>query len=399
MKSTAAATLAAANRSLRTALEGDSRLRVRMRNDALDWTKRIRRLELAPEAETQLVAALERLWLLPFSALSAGTDLLIFQYSRLPKCHETMVQEHDLRGLRLCALFELLMSLALQGNSVFPQNPLHLARLAQQAIEAGPTDDDRLGPLLELLVDDDGSGLRAGCNPFQLADANQVVLSEYERSLGVAEPAWKAPHKFAHHLQELSADAAFQADWARLKKSFPLDRFRDSAGFLRRSALPERYWQPPTYPDLRTTREQFQVSFDVFCWKWFLYGMRRDEPLPDKLTFTFTPFGTQIFIPGYWSLDVTRDLDWKRILKLHRARGVARQGVKLASGQKERRAQLDRLVKADTQAKANGLKGAGRYRFLKQAAGLTEATEDRQVRRLLEQARKQAGKHLRSKGA
>lgn len=399
MKTTPPATLTAANKSLRAALESDPRLRTGMRKALPDWIKRISRLALTPEVETQLVAALDRLWLLPFSALPAGSDLLIFQHSRLPKCREAMVEENDHRGLRLCALFELLMSLALQGNSVFPQNPLHLARLAQQAIEAGPTDDDRLGPLLELLVDAQGSGVRAGHNPFQLADANQVVLSEYERSLGMAEPAWKAPHKFAQHCQELSADAAFQADWARLKKSFPLDRFRDSAGILRRSALPERYWQPPTYPDLRTTREQFQVSFDVFCWKWFLYGMRRDEPLPDKLTFTFTPFGTQIFIPGYWSLDVTRDLVWKRILKLHRARGVARQGVKLASGQKERRAQLDRLVKADTHAKANGLKGASRYRFLKQAAGLTEATEDRQVRRLLEQARKQAGKHLRSKGA
>lgn len=393
----AAAGLTSANRALLATLAGNERLRSRIRPGPLDWTRQIARLGLEPEAKARLLASLERLWLLPFSALPAGTDLLIFQHSRLPACRTAMVEENDLRGLRLCVLFELLMALALQGSSVFPQNPLHLARLVQQAIESGLTDDDRLNPLLELLVDAQGTTRREGQNPFQLADANEVVLSEYERSLGVAEPAWKAPHKFDQYRQELSANPDFQADWALLKQTFTLERFRDSAGMLRRSPLPERYWKPPTYPDLRTTREQFQVSFDVFCWKWFLYGMRRDEPLPDKLTFTFTPFGTQIFIPGYWSLDVTRDLDWKRILKLHRARGVDRQGLKLATGRKERSAQLARLLTAEARAKAKGLKGADRYRFLKRAASLTEATEDRQVRRLLAEARKREGTQRRPK--
>lgn len=393
----AAAGLNSANMDLLATLAGNERLRSRMRPGPPDWTGQIARLGLEPEAKARLLAALERLWLLPFSALPAGTDLLIFQHSRLPACRAAMVQENDVRGVRLCALFELLMALALQGSSVFPQNPLHLARLAQQAIESGLTDDDRLSPLLELLVDAQGNALREGQNPFQLADPNEVVLSEYERSLGVAEPAWKAPHKFEQHRQELSANPDFQADWELLKRVFTLDRFRDSAGIVRRSPLPERYWQPPTYPDLRTSREQFQVCFDVFCWKWFLYGMKQDEPLPDKLTFTFTPFGTQLFIPGYWSLDVTRDLDWNRILKLHRARGVARQGVKLATGRKERSAQLARLIKSEAQAKAKGLKGPDRYRFLKRAAGLTEATEDRQVRRLLAEARTQTGTQRRPK--
>lgn len=390
MKATTAG-LTSANESLRAELEGNARLRPRMRPGPPNWARQIARLGLGPEAKARLLDSLERLWLLPFSTLPAGTDLLIFQHSRLPARRAALVKENDARGLRLCVLFELLMSLTLQGSSVFPQNPLHLARLAQQAIESGLTDDDRLSPLLELLVDEQGNAVREGQNPFQLADANQVVLSEYERSLGVAEPAWKAPHKFEQHRQELSANPDFKADWELLKEAFPLDRFRDSAGILRRSPLPERYWQPPTFPDLRTTREQFQVSFDVFCWKWFLYAMRLDEPLPDKLTITFTPFGTQIFVPGYWSLDVARDLDWNRILKLHRARGVARQGVKLATGRKERSTQLARLIRAEAEAKAKGLKGADRYRFQKRAIGLAEATEDRQVRRLLADARKQAG--------
>jgi hypothetical protein len=339
-----------------------------------------------------LVSSLRRLWLLPFANRQAGIDLLLFQHARMPGRKAAFVAEKNVRGARLCRMFELLMTLALQGNSVFPQNALHLARLAQQSIETGLDDSDRLAPLLDLLVNPDGQSPRAGNNPFALDDADLVVLSEYERASGIAEPDWKAEHKFKDYRARLLRNPDFGADWEQLKAGFPLERLRDSQGIIRRSALPERYWQPPTYPDLRTTREQFQVCFDVFCWKWFLYGMRQDEPLVDKLTITYTPFGTQIFVPGYWSLDATRDLDWGRILKLHRARGIPRQGLKLSTGRQERDQQLARLVEADAKARERGLRGAARYRFLKREAGLGESTDDRQVRRLLTAARRVAGK-------
>ena len=54
--------------------------------------------------------------------------------------------------------------------------------------------------------------------------------------------------------------------------------------------------------------------------------MHGDEPLLMKPSVVFTPLGTQIFIPGYLSLDAKRDLDFKRINTLHKARGLPRQG-------------------------------------------------------------------------
>ena len=376
----------ASTEALREALRAREELTAKLRDQEPDWSVLTRRLCLDSEAEARLVAELQRVWLLPFIHVEAAVDLLVFQYSRLPSLRAEFQRNGDIRGQRLTHLFNLLLGMALQASSVFPQNPLHLARLAQQSLETGSIDDDRLEPLLELLVQSDGAGLREGKNTFHLTDANVVVISEYERALGIAEPVWKAPNKFEEYRQELLQSAEFQNDWATLRQRFPLDRLRDGAGIVRRSPLPERYWQPPTYPDLRTTRDQFQVCFDVFCWKWFLYGMRHDEPLTDKLSVTFTPFGTQIFIPGYWSLDPTRDLDWSRILKLHRARSVPKQGVKLSTGRLHRQREFARLLEAEKTAKKQGLRGPERYAFLRKSAGLPEQTDDRQVRRLLKEA-------------
>lgn len=372
--------------SLRQALRAREELASKLRDQEPDWSVLTRRLRLPAEHEARLLADLRRVWLSPFIHVEAAVDLLVFQQKRLPDLRAEFSHANDVRSLRLANLFDLLLGLALQASSVFPQNPLHLARLAQQSLETGSIGDDRLEPLLALLVKPDASGVLEGKNRFELADANTVVVSEYERLLGLAEPVWKAQAKFEAYRRELLASLDFRADWKSIKRRFPLERLRDSAGIIRRSPLPERYWQPSTYNDLRTTRDQFQVCFDVFCWKWFLYGMRNEEPLVDKLNVTFTPFGTQIFVPGYWSLDPARDLDWSRILELHRARSVPKQGAKLAAGRQERQQELARLREAEKIAKKKGLRGPERYAFLKQAAGLPEQTDDRQVRRLLKEA-------------
>jgi len=147
--------------------------------------------------------------------------------------------------------------------------------------------------------------------------------------------------------------------------------------------LPERNWQRPTHPDLSVTVERFQVAFDLFCWKWFLYGMRDDDPLVEKLTYTLTPYGTQIFIPGYWNFDPARDINWNSVTRLHRARGLDKQGRKLAANRRDRATQVKRLRAADAEAKAQHLRGKTRYEFLKMKSGLALTTDDAQVRRLL----------------
>jgi hypothetical protein len=94
-----------------------------------------------------------------------------------------------------------------------------------------------------------------------------------------------------------------------------------------------------------------------------------------------------IFIPGYWSFDPKRDLNWDKILRLHRARGIERQGPKLGAGRQQKSAQLRKLLAAEATAKQMKLKGQPRYSFLKEKSGLSQQTDDAQVRHLLRDAR------------
>ena len=273
--------------------------------------------------------------------------------------------------------------MALQGNSLCPQNPVHLARLVQLSLTSPTPGRDRLDALLELFVSENSAATRTGNNASEAADFEIVLRSEHERREGLAEQAWKASHKFTEYHQSLLDNPEFQADWVALKKHFKVDHLRDSRGIIRRSRLPERNWQRPTHPDLGLATERFQVVFDFFCWKWFLYGMRGDEPLVEKLTYTLTPYGTQIFIPGYWNFDPARDINWKAVTRLHRARGLEKQGVKLAANRRERAAQLRRLKTADAEARRLRLRGKARFDYLKTQAGLAPLTDEAQVRRML----------------
>jgi len=352
-----------------------------------DWGKWVRKAGLAADKAEALQAELRLAWLLPFADFKGIADLLLFRHSRLAGVRQEFTEARDARGLQLCALFELFTNLALQGNSLCPQNPVHLARQAQLAIESPPTGRDQLGALLDLLVDAASLNPRVGNNTAEVSDLETVVLSEHERREGLAEQAWKAGHKFTEYGRALLENAEFHADWQALKRHFKVARWRDSRGIIRRSRLPERNWQRPTHPDLSVTVERFQVAFDLFCWKWFLYGMRDDDPLLEKLTYTLTPYGTQIFIPGYWNFDPARDINWKRVTQLHRARGLEKQGEKLSSNKRLRFEKLRVMLNADKTARLRGMRGAARIQHVRFTSGLSELTEDRQIRRMLTEAR------------
>ncbi|MEQ2010521.1 MAG: hypothetical protein ABMA26_27355 [Limisphaerales bacterium] len=348
-----------------------------------DWAGWVADAKLSPDSAEALVTQLRRAWLLPFADVQGIADLLVFQHTRLGAMREKFRQQKNDRAVRLCALFELLVTMALQGNSLCPQNPVHLARLAQLSLESPTPGRDRLDALLELFVDEKSATARTGNNASEAADFEIVLKSEHERREGLAEQAWKAPHKFTEYRQSLLDNPEFHADWATITRHFEVARWRDSRGIIRRSRLPERNWQRPTHPDLGVTTERFQVVFDFFCWKWFLYGMRDDDPLLEKLTHTLTPFGTQVFIPGYWNFDPARDINWKAVTRLHRARGLEKQGSKLTANKHDRALQLQRLKAADTEARKLRLRGRARYDFLKSEAGLAPLTDDAQVRRML----------------
>ena len=368
---------------LRSLIYSTKEFEPHLRASEPDWAGWVADAKLSPDSAEALVTQLRRAWLLPFADVQGIADLLVFQHTRLGAMREKFRQKKNDRAVRLCALFELLVTMALQGNSLCPQNPVHLARLAQLSLESPTPGRDRLDALLELFVDQKSATARTGNNASEAADFEIVLKSEHERREGLAEQAWKAPHKFTAYRQSLLDNPEFHADWATITRHFEVARWRDSRGIIRRSRLPERNWQRPTHPDLGVTTERFQVVFDFFCWKWFLYGMRDDEPLLEKLTYTLTPFGTQVFIPGYWNFDPARDIDWKAVTRLHKARGLEKQGEKLTANRRERATQLQRLKKADTEAKAQKLRGKARYEFLKAKAGLAPATDEAQMRRML----------------
>jgi hypothetical protein len=351
-----------------------------------DWVNWTRKAGLAADQAEALQNGLRLAWLLPFADFKGIADLLLFRHARLATMRQEFTQAGNARALQLCALFELFTDLALQGNSLCPQNAVHLARQAQLAIESPPTGRDQLGALLDLLVDATSLNPRVGNNTAEVSDLETVILSEHERREGLAEQAWKAGHKFTEYERALVENPEFHADWQAVKRHFKVARWRDSRGIIRRSRLPERNWQRPTHPDLSVTAERFQVVFDFFCWKWFLYGMRDDDPLLEKLTYTLTPYGTQIFIPGYWNFDPARDINWKSVTRLHRARGLEKQGEKLAANRRERDMQLGRLKAADAEARRLRLRGKERFDYLKTKAGLAAAMDDAQVRRMVQQA-------------
>ena len=97
--------------------------------------------------------------------------------------------------------------------------------------------------------------------------------------------------------------------------------------------------------------------------------MQGDRPLLIKLTANLTPFGTMIYIPTYWSLDPKRDLNWRAITALHKARGVRKQGSKLGANQAAARSEAIRASKLCNETDALKLKGEKRISWMIEKLG------------------------------
>jgi len=378
---------AGAAENLRHLVQSTAAFQPHLRPGEPDWEQTVKQLKLSPALSIALLTGLKRAWLLPFADVPLLTDLLLFQYAQLPAIRTRVADRQQLNDERLCALFELMVSMSLQGFSPFPQNPAQLAQQIKQALEFPERNRDHLLPLVELLIDSASGQPDMGLNNAQVADPEFIILCEHERREGLPEGAWKAPFKYTEFQERLRDNAGFKKDWQTIKTRFEIKNLCDRDGIIRRTKLEEGNWRQPISSDLSRANQNFQVVFDFFCWKWFLYGMKGDEPLVQKLAYSMNPYGTMIFIPGYWSFDPKRDLNWDKILRLHRARGIGRQGPKLGAGRQHKSAQLKKLLAAEAAAKRMKLKGQSRYSFLKEKSGLTQQTDDAQVRRMLRDAR------------
>lgn len=139
-----------------------------------------------------------------------------------------------------------------------------------------------------------------------------------------------------------------------------------------------------------TRRQRFQACFDLLCWKYCLWGVGRGRPLLLKPSVAFTPFGTQIFIPAYFSFDAKRDLNLGLITRLHRARGLQRQGEGFSAARTDRMRMRKLALKADAIAAKMRIRGEARYAFIAESVGWTHDVDPRAVRRLLSEARRPA---------
>jgi len=225
--------------------------------------------------------------------------------------------------------------------------------------------------------------------PLPPSDRTQRAVSEHEHSVqhGNYESLIRARHKYDQIESELARDQTFRAQWNSIKAHFDVIKFADHKGIIRRRLVTERSMRKHWSFRWTKTADRFHAVFDVFCQRWNLYGMRGDHPLLLKLTANLTPFGTMIFIPAYWSFDPKRDLNWRAITALHKARGVPKQGPKLSANQLAARSEAMHAAKLAKQAAAMKLKGEARTTWMLQQLGRDLRTDERELRRILTKSR------------
>jgi hypothetical protein len=221
------------------------------------------------------------------------------------------------------------------------------------------------------------------------SERTRCAVSEHEHAVqhGNYEPLIRARYKYDQVEAELARDEKFQSHWNAIKAEFDVTKFADHKGVIRRRLVAERSIREDWAFRWRRIDDRFHVVFAAFCQRWNLYGMQRDRPLLLKLTANLTPFGTMIFIPGYWSLDPKRDLNWRAITVLHKARGVPKQGIKLKSNEQARRIEALRAAHLAKQAAALNLKGQARTLWIMNGLRLDFRTDERQLRRILAKSR------------
>jgi hypothetical protein len=214
-------------------------------------------------------------------------------------------------------------------------------------------------------------------------EAEQAVVQDSERLVekGEYEHWLKAKQKFTIEDERLLRHPQFKRNWQSFKRLFDVRKHADRKGIIRRSMVQERNFRPNWGNQSETADRVFQMAFDAFCHRWKLYGMEKDRPLLLKLTVNLTAHGTMIFVPAFWSLDFQRDLHWKDITALHKARGVERQGPKVSPTKLEADEFYRKVVRLAAQAKTMGFRGERRLQWIAQLLNRKELMDPSTLRR------------------
>lgn len=313
---------------------------------------------------------------LPFPNPTVDLALLEFLFEELPG----RVARAKAAGYREVAeAFGWMCYQFWQAEAAFPSYSQAYAGYLRAALEREDIEARTL--VLARMINRQEEPGRCGFNELVLTDVEAVRQGEAWKKAGLFEPFLKAQEKYDEYAGYLENHADFRAEWAELKTAFPQQVARRK--IIRRSLIPERSWYQGKGAQFGTEAEQFQAIFDVLCWKYYLWGIERDRPLLMKPTVAATPFGTQIFIPGYLSFDAKRDLDLAKLSRLHRARGAARQGPGFSEARRMEIVQRAKAKELDAEARRRGLRGEARWQFITVGLGRADNGDYRETRRLL----------------
>jgi hypothetical protein len=319
---------------------------------------------------------MRHLSVLPFPRPAADLALLEFLFEGLPaRVEKSPAPEYS----EIAEAFGWLCYQFWQAEAAFPSYSQDYATYLRSVLESNRIDGEAL--TLARLINSQSDPGHCGFNRLVLADADAVRQGEAWKKEGRFEPFLKAREKYEEYAAYLENHAGFRAEWTALKQAFP--RQVRGRKIIRRTLLPERSWYQGHGARFQTTAQRFQAIFDVLCWKYYLWGIEQDCPLLMKPTVAATPFGTQIFIPGYLSFDPKRDLDLALISRLHRARGAPRQGPGFSVTRQEKLSERAKGRLLDAEARKRGLRGEARWRFVTLGLGKVDTGDYREVRRLI----------------
>lgn len=258
--------------------------------------------------------------------------------------------------------------------------PIDIAGLAQYALTKVEHLDKFDRDLILLLETLDVPPVRDACN----------VMAAYEHAIakGSYENLVRCHQKFTEREIQLGRSREFSSVWRKIQKSFDVSRYRLKRGVIRRQMSQERNFREGLTFNWKSCDARFRQVFDALCYRWNLYGVQGNRPLLLKITVNPTPHGTMIFIPRYWSLDLSRDLNGKEIGRLHHAHGAIRQGPKMSISRVERGEEAALALKAWNEAGRQGLRGDKRMESVLVALGKPLATDFSTVKRLVREARR-----------
>ena len=173
--------------------------------------------------------------------------------------------------------------------------------------------------------------------------------------------------------ERFDANPEANADLEAFKARHP--EFAKKRGVLTRTLMMERNRKPDDFKFENTPDGLAQFELNGLAFKWTLWGLEKGKMLLHKLTVTVSPWGIDIFIPRFWSLDWKRDLNWKAILKFLLGWGNERQGEKRHLSQMEAKARNKRIYLAYEEGKATGKQGDELQRYVEEKVGVRPMDE------------------------